>query len=190
MLRRMQPEEIKHGHLYAVTAGKDLPFTIEPYLCVETHIGKRFIHSMMLNLDTTVDGPHYITEETIDFAARHGWNLDPDDLWSHWSQREQAEQVLVSIAQNRLAEGAEHPIVLEAQRILLEHATPQGQASTWLRNSEHWPGSSVMTLSEANGELASAFVSITTNNPYKLRSLLRWLGVPKDIVLRVTGLDR
>jgi hypothetical protein len=190
MIRRMEPGDILHGYLYAVSADRNLPFAIEPYLCVETPVGIRFVHSMMLRLDIGVDGPHEVTDETVDFAARHGWVLHPDDLWSRWNQRGEAERVLASLSPVEVNATVDHPVVLEAQQILSDAATPQGQASSWLRNCEHWPGSSLNVLYDHDGKIAGAFVSIYTANPFKLRSLLRWLGVPKTLAARVTGLER
>lgn len=186
----MHGNQVQHGYLYAVSADRDFPFSVEPYLCVETELGKRFIFSKILNLDVNIDGPHHVTPEVTAFAARHGWKLHPDDLWGYWSEREKAESVLACLNPVQLSDTAEHPIVLEAERILTEMATPQGQASTWLRNSEHWRGSSMNALYDENGRLAGAFISVYTDNPYKLRSILRWLGVPKQIVQRITGLER
>lgn len=186
----MHDNQIKHGYLYAISADKDSPFSVEPYLCVETELGKRFVFSRMLDVDTTIDGPHHVTQEVEAFAARHGWKFHPDDMWGYWSEREQAEKVLACLNPVRLLGTVEHPIVVEAERILSEMATPQGQASTWLRNSEHWKGSSMNALYDENGRLAGAFISVYTDNQYKLRSILRWLGVPRDIVMRLTGLER
>lgn len=190
MISRMEPWDIKHGYLYAVSAMKDVPFSIEPYLAIETSSGIRFVHGLMLDIDPSMDGPHDVSEEATNFATRHGWDLHHDDIWSFWSEREEIQQVLTALNTGKLRSHVDHPVVLEAQRILQEVSTPSGEASTWLRHSEHWAGSSMSALYSQDGSLAGAFVTVYAANQYKLRSLLRWLGVPREIVARVTGLER
>lgn len=179
-----------HGYLYAVSASRDQPFALEPYLAIEADRRIRFLHAAMFHVDTTHDGPHPISEAMQSCAVQFGWDLHPDDLWSLWSERAEAERVLASFAPALAEAEADHPIVMEAERILMEGSTPQGQASTWLRNSDHWAGSSMNVLYDASGQLGGAFVTVYTANPFKLRSLLRWLGVPKELVIQITGLER
>lgn len=190
MIRRMEPGEIMNGYLYAVSASRDQPFALEPYLAVATSHGIRFLHAAMFHVDTAHDGPHPIGEAMLSCASQFGWELHADDIWSRWSERTEAERVLASFAPALAEIEAEHPIVVEAERILMEGSTPQGQASTWLRNSDHWAGSSMNVLYDANGQLGGAFVTVYTANPFQLRSLLRWLGVPKELVVQITGLER
>ena len=192
----MNQIKLQHGYIYAVSSENDPTFTINPHVCIEAGDEFRFISATLLGLDLQFDGPHPLTAEAIAFAGRHGIDVSPDDVWSLWSKREPVERVAELSAKQGQDSSAvaspigDHPVVIEAERILREQATPDGKASTWLRNSEHWSGSSVSVLRDPNGQLSDALISLHTSNPYVLRSLLRWLGVPRSIVMQVTGLER
>jgi hypothetical protein len=57
-----------------------------------------------------------------------------------------------------------------------------------LRFSEQWPGSSAEAIYDQDGNLDGASITIRTDNPYKLMTLLRWLGVGKDATSSATHL--
>lgn len=183
----MHPDDIKHGYIYAVFSGNDLLNSLEPYIAVESTYGIRFVHANMFELDTSTDGPHRIPVEIGIWAHSSGWVLDPDDIWSFWSERDSFENMF---AENEDGEELDHPIVLEAEKILMENERPDGRASTWLRHSKRWRGSSMSAIYDENEQLAGSYVTIFTENPYKLRALLRWLGLPHPLVDDVTRIDR
>lgn len=180
----MDPNQIKHGFLYAVTSHDDSLDSLEPYVAIETDVGIRFAHAGMWMINTSIDGPHQIPVEIAIWARHSGWVLDPDDIWGFWSERELLEELIAE------ADGIDHPVVQEAEKILRESGTPDGRASTWLRHSSDWPGSSMSAAYDEDGRICGAYVSVFTANPYKLRALMRWLGVPQDMVQDVTKIDK
>lgn len=183
----MHPEDIKHGYVYAVFCGDDSLNSLEPYLAVETDVGIRFAHAWMFDLDLSIDGPHRVPAEIALWARNAGWILDCDDIWSFWSQREELEEILGAIEKH---EAPTYSVAIEAEKILKESGTPEGRASTWLRHSPAWSGSSMSAIYDNNDDLAGAHVTIFTQNPYKLRALLRWLGMPHDVIEGVTNIDK
>ena len=190
MLLPMQPHDIKHGYLYAVSALRDQPFELEPYLAVRTDLGLRFVAASMFDLDTTSDGPFDTHGDITHYALTNGFEFTSGDIWSPWSERDSYERLVHRNEDGGIVYEAVHPIVLEAERLLREEGTPDGQVSSWLRHSDEWAGSSFSALYNESGCLAGAFTTVYIENPYKLALLLRWLGVPKDMIARVTGIEK
>lgn len=187
-MKKLQPGELKNGFLYAASAISSMDmFFIEPYLAIETPDGFRFIPAASLSINIDNDGPHDLTDEEREAASASWWELDPDDIWCLWSERAIVERVLGGVAESLSQVNATHPIVLEAERILIEASTPGGEASMWLRHSGHWRGSSLDVTYNHDGTVNSATVILSTKNGFILRSLLRWLGIPRNIVERITG---
>lgn len=182
----VNPADIRHGYLYAVLSGDDALDSVEAYLAIETDDGFRFIHAGSFGIDTQTDGPHEVDAGLREWALRLGWRLDADDIWGVWSERDELEELLFPGDPSVL----DHPIVQEAEQILRDNETPAGRASTWLRHSSNWKGSSLSAFLNEDGELGGAYVTIYTGNPYKLRALLRWLGVPHGLVQEITGIDQ
>lgn len=190
MLQPMQPHDIKHGYLYAVSALRDQPFELEAYLAVRTDFGLRFVAASMFDLDVSSDGPFDTDGTILHYALTNGFDFEMTEVWSPWSERDSYERLLHRDESGGVVYEAVHPIVLEAERLLRENGTPDGQVSSWLRNSDEWAGSSFSALYNDSGCLVGAFTTIYCENPYKLALLLRWLGVPKDMIARVTGIER
>jgi hypothetical protein len=140
----------------------------------------------MFDIDLSSDGPHEITQLLAHWARENGWILDPDDIWCPWSEREKVKRALDVMTISDMKVDPAHPVVLEAERILMEAVTPDGQASLWLRHSDNWQGSSMLILYDPNGNISDATVMLTTKNANILRILLRWLGMPKDLINKLS----
>lgn len=187
-LKRLEPGNLKDGFLYAASAISSMDiFFIEPYLAIETPQGFRFVPAAFLAIDLSVDGPHQLTPEDRELAEESWWELDLDDIWCLWSERAQVEKALGMRNASDLGREAVHPIVLEAERILMESSSPVGEGSMWLRHSEHWRGSSLDVTYNHDGSVQGATIMLSTRNGFILRSLLRWLGMPKSIIERITN---
>lgn len=181
----MDSADIRHGYLYAVFSGDDALDSVEAYLAIGTEEGFRFVHAGSFGINTQTDGPHEVNASLHEWALRLGWRLDADDIWGFWSERDELEEILFPSE----APTIDHPVVKEAEQILKENETPAGRASTWLRHSSNWKGSSLSAFFNEQGELGGAYVTVYTGNPYKLRALLRWIGVPHGLVKEITGID-
>ena len=185
MIRRLQPGEVRHGYLYAASAISSSPFSLDVYLAVSTDIGFKFVPADMFDIDLSTDGPHEVSALLNSWAQDNGWTLDPDDIWCPWSEREALKRALDFAPITEISVNPVHPIVLEAERILMEAVTPDGQGSLWLRHSEHWRGSSLHVLYDPDGGIAEAVITLTTKNANLLKVLLRWLGMPKDLINKI-----
>lgn len=185
----MNPNEIRHGFLYAVASHDDSLDSLEPYLAIATDDGFRFVHAGSLSIEIDKDGPHAVSSQVLAYASSSGWHLDVDAIWSLWSERKSIEE-LIGLTEDVQSNVTIYSVADEAERILRENNTPDGKVSTWIRHSRDWPGSSMTASFNEEGELIEARVVISIRNPYALRSLLRWLRVPHDLVEGVTLIDR
>ena len=194
-MNHIQPQ---HGYVYAVPSDSEHLFSIQPFLCVSGNGKLYFFDCTELDIDLSLDGPHVLADRLAVEGSQSGLQIQADRILSLWTQREILERIfgylgnqLISEIDDVNTESVEiSAVVMEAERILREQATPEGRVSTWLRNSKQWPGSSLNVLRNEDGTIGSTCVQICTSNPYALRSLLRWMGAPRELVIQVTGLER
>lgn len=179
----MRTDEIQDGWLYAVTTR---PLWFEPHLAIFTENGIRFVHANKFDIDIKSDGPHHISDELREWASDLGREFDQHDIFSLWSLRLGSEQLTrLDIDKNFWTE-----IIDEENIDRMNSKQDSGQRlSQWLRSSENWQGSSASVLYKDNGELAGAFITLFTANPHLLMTLLRWLGVPIEIINGTTGIE-
>jgi hypothetical protein len=179
----MRPDEIKDGWLYAVTTRL---LWFEPHLAILTENGIRFVHANKFDISIDTDGLHHVSDEFRKWASIHGLEFDDHNIFSLWSLRLGSEQLTkLDLDKNFWTE----PIDEEDVEWLNSDTGPGQLLSHWLRSSSDWQGSSASVLYKDNGELAGAFVTLFTANPYRLMTLLRWLGVPVNIINPVTGIE-
>lgn len=173
-----------HGYLYAISPEPDpLAHPPEPYLCINTSAGQRFLYAP--HLADHGDGPHDITNTDEQLALDLGFGLFPDSILSLWTQRDTA---LISIARAEGILPAEPGPLADAEQVL-RHATPAGRITSSLHTSETWPNSTAYISNDAHGLFRSLTVILRTTNPYQARSLLIMLGADHEDIAHVTGIQ-
>jgi hypothetical protein len=70
-----------------------------------------------------------------------------------------------------------------------EALSPDVAVSEYLRNNSDWKGSSCSMFYNEDGSLAGSFVTIHIQDRHRLRMMLTYLGVPKEMINRSTGFE-
>jgi hypothetical protein len=171
-----------HAHLYAISPDSDpLAYPLEPYLCIYTPDGTRFLYSPHL----ATNGPHPITPEDIELARTQGFDLFPQNIISLWEQRDSA---ILSIARSEGIIPNDDGPLADAEAII-RMATPSGRIANALWASTNWPGSTAYFHQTPHGTFDSTTIILRTKNPYQARSLLIMLGANRDDIADITGIE-
>lgn len=170
------------GFIYAIQTE---PMWFEPHLAVETDDGFLFVHADVIELPIGNDGPHAISQELRRIAPEICSKVSTVQVFSIWSERLSSENLERVALEDILGS----MMVLPEDKLFVGE-TIQQRLSGWLHSSRDWAGSTALVQYGPEGMFTGAFVNLYTANPYKLMVLLRWLGVPPEIVNGVTGLDR
>ena len=181
----MNSDKALDGYLYAVLTR---PCWFEPHVAIETGSGIRMLKASDAGVEISSDGPFEITEEAIRLALSEGLSFSNDEVQGLWSARFSNDflEEIFDADKDRDVDGllADGSFDWSART---QH--PSLNLSNWLRRSEDWAGSSSAIFSDSDGAFSGSFITLFTANPYKLAVLLTWLGVPREIIASVTGLD-
>lgn len=181
----MNSDKTLDGYLYAVLTR---PCWFEPYVAIETDSGIRMLKASNAGVEISSDGPFEVTEELIRLASSEGLSFSNDEVQGLWSARFSNDflEEIFDADKDRDSDGlfADGNFNWSART-----QNPSENLSNWLRESENWTGSSSAVFLDSDGQFSGSFVTLFTANPYKLAVLLTWLGVPREIIARVTGLD-
>ncbi len=69
-------------------------------------------------------------------------------------------------------------------------ALDETPANQFLAHCADWKGSEVRIAVMPDGSMAGAHVNLYVPDPHRLRTLLTYLGVPKDAINAATGFGR
>jgi hypothetical protein len=177
----MDLDNVYSGHLYAV---KTRPCWFEPFIAVDTEEGLRLLPAAQANVEISSDGPFEISDELIDLAVSRGFQFKEEQICSLWSER-----FLTNILEEAFSRDSDQMLPDGTLNWEARTTKPSEDLSNWLRKSEDWPGSSSSVFYDSDGKFSGSFVTLFTGNPYQLAMLLTWLGVPREIIASVTGLD-
>ena len=173
-----------NGMLYAVISTADpLAYPPEPYLCVYTLDGPRFLYAP--DYTNEGDGPHTITPILAENALSQGFELTRSDILSLWTQRNHA---LIDILRTHGILPQEPGPIHDAETTI-RNATPAGRITNTLNHHPHYPNSTAHITTNQNGTFKNLTLTLRTTNPYQARSLLLMLGADPDDTKQTTGID-
>lgn len=172
-----------NGMLYAVISTADpLAYPPEPYLCVYTLDGPRFLYAP--EHAEQGDGPHTITPDIAANATSQGFDLTRNDILSTWTNRDHA---LINILRTHGILPQEPGPLHDAEQTL-RLATPAGRITHTLNHHELYPNSSAHIATNQHGTFQNLTLTLRTTNPYQARSLLIMLGADPEDISHTTGI--
>jgi len=157
--------QVQHSYIYGVRVPGG---TLVPRIAVKALRGFLFIDPHKIGASTGYDGPHLLGPDVIWQVLAEGEHIDEHRLECLWSDRQENF----------------HSVQLSAFIDCLQ------DVNAWLQLNEFWPKSSIQVTGKADGSFSDATVAVNVTNRYQLMTLLRWLGMPKELVAQATGIER
>jgi hypothetical protein len=173
-MKFVSTRDFKHGYL--VGAKTEQASNFEPWLVVDTGHGFKFVQTSDIGIRATYYGPHVVFPSVVAWAECNGCDQSDFIDICPWDECFEMSDT--------------YSIVSEAENILYNSLDPAYELSQWLMKSKNWSGSSASMIKGPDEAIAGAFITLHTANPYMLRSLLKWIGVPANIISDVTGIHR
>ena len=181
----MDTQNVKTGWIYAITTR---PFWFEPHIAINTSDGLFFVHAQKFDYDISKDGPHEISQELTRWVEINGQQFEEAQIFSLWSERLSADNLIEIDLDSLNWNSTVEETTSEFRKSVASNKAAE-ELSQWLRSSEGWQGSSSSVIYDSEGTLSGSFVTLFTSNPYKLMALLRWIGVPVEIIRNVTRVE-
>lgn len=182
--------DVQDGWLYAISIK---PLTFEPHIAVKNGDDLHFVHALRFDYPLEPDGPHHVCNQMREWVIANGQQFKESQIFSVWSERiTDINEALEDISKNLnmdvdgdwdgiLPEGPPTPKPPSIKAV--------EELSAQLRQHEEWGGSSANIMYDGAGNLAGGFVTLFTANPYMLATLLRWIGIPVELIKEITRVE-
>ena len=165
--------QAQHSYIYGVRVPGG---SLVPRIAVRAFRGFLFIDPSEVGASTEYDGPHLLGPDVTWQVIAEGESIDEQRIECLWSDRQESLQV---------KSGNSHQMGLRGSSV--DHLD---DVSAWLQLNEFWPRSSILITNEPDGSFSEATVAVRATNRYQLMTLLRWLDMPRELIARVTGIER